>query len=779
MIPSRSVLIVDDQQSMRSEIKHDLEMNNFTVAERAGYTAAVDYLSENPTAFVLLDRLLSTGEVENRGLKEICDVAGGATVIVYTEREMSDAQKYHIRELGAARVIKRADIPPNMQVFSRELKEMMDLSDELGSIRGERNRIVAVLVGIDVGVTIVDKEFHCWFANEQQNRLVGTECRGGLCWKLFHDRPGEWGPCWGCIVERSIRTGHDYERVFLSRFRDGNLGWVRVRTKPVKDSADNTIAAREAVSTLDPNTLPLIDRLKAIAQGLMQIGFARARVFRADGSTLRPVAAAHKDDKFEPEEDGYFGEVAASEYEVKVDMCACLKSVAENRVATVIGEGDERSSTPYTKAWQLKPPFLEVPVWRTDGQLAGWISADLVGLGEPVFGSVKDRWLGGAEDIKWIEEHFGKEVLHALEAVNPAQQEQNDIINRAMIDVGGANSVQSALDAVKGALGKLLPGRRISIRRLLRDKQLVEDEHLCLGQRDGGTPSRIAIDDRRSLAAMAARSVKAVWLDDRKQSNVPESYAGPNIISTASIALIVEGSVVGTMSIDSSKETHWEKDGLIGPLERLARVVALVVRDTNLSANIDRDDVAAYAASSLKSYVERYKIEAELENCHQLAVTLKNLAQDGADTTKPVDEMLTSIGRARAILSDRPEEQKCQLSAVANVLKERYSGHRYIAATFEVPVPNLHLAIPESIASGILDTLIGLSAIAPGTTPAVPVQVRVSATIDGTDCTVRVSPSGPVNTHEYVIARGAAIAFQGDLKIEEAEPAFRLRLPVM
>ena len=56
--------------------------------------------------------------------------------------------------------------------------------------------------------------------------------------------------------------------------------------------------------------------------------------------------------------------------------------------------------------------------------------------------------------------------------------------------------------------------------------------------------------------------------------------------------------------------------------------------------------------------------------------------------------------------------------------------------------------------------------------------VRITAAVKGSDAEIRVTPGAAAQGSDFVIARGAAIAFRGDLKLEEFTGAFRLRLPV-
>jgi len=686
MNATRSVLIVDDQPSKREQIAQVLK-SNYDVVQKDGYDEAVEYLRNIPVAFILLDRSLATGPVEQLGLAEICAAAGKAHVIVYTDKDqLTGPEEYRIKERGAIRVIGRTEIA-NLDVFSRELNELLELSSQLKSFTGERSKIVAALVGVDVGVTIIDKDFHCWFANEQQDILVGGKCSGGLCWKVFHGRPADWGACWGCTVSQVISSGNEKERVFLSRLHNDELSWLRVRTKPVLNKDGKAIAAREAVSRLDPDTLALDDRLSGIAQGLLQLGFGRARIFRAgsDSGTLEPAAAAAVTDDVWLETKDYFATIARWSHAgnaIRIAHCPYAQRAHDSPSGKVTEAWDPKlGRSPYAEAMSLDPPYLDVPVWAREGgrRLVGWISADMVGLTTHVCEAARKRWLT-AEALTWIREKFGAQLIDALEADDPGQQTQNEIIHRAVIDVGGANSVDSALGAVRSAATNLVPGCRVSVRLWSRGGGLVEYEDLCVGARASNTPPEIGVENRDSLAALAFRSAKSVWVNNRGTSQLPPGFAGEGVVSTASIPLSVEGIVVGTMSIDSSTELHWAEQRLVRPLEHLARIAALVVRDINLRPKTDREDVAAYAASTLRSYVERREMEEALRDTADYATALTASLDTGNPAANLAEKVRGAIENAQGLLH-RPEIQSCRLLEVFDALKKRYMGKQ--ALVFE------------------------------------------------------------------------------------------------
>lgn len=776
MNSARSVLIVDDQPLMRQDIAKDLRAKNYDVVEKGGYLEAVEYLKQTAVAFILLDRILAEGVVEVRGLAEICAVAGESHVIVYTDKsDVTRVAEYRLKERGAIRVIDRKEIGSNLEVFSRELNELLNLSIGLKSFRGERSRIVAALVGIDVGVTIIDKDYHCWFANDQQNSIVGAECSGRLCWKAFHNRPGDWGPCWGCAVTRVIATGEELEGVFLSRFHNDQLGWVSVHTKPVKDG--ETVAVREVVSRLDPNTLTLNIRLSTIAKGLLQLGFGRARIFcvKSDSGTLELMAAASVHDDAWAETNAYFDSIADSANAIRIDECTYMKAVYDGRIGKPVGAWDPNvGPSPHTKALMLEVPYLDLPVWDGDGgSLLGWISADLNGLNPDVIEAVKQRWFT-QKGLGWLQEKFGAQLVDAIKAEPPGQQKKKEIIQRAVMEVGGADSVDSALEAVRKAAESLVPNRRVSVRFLNRG-ELIEYEALCVGERDSSTPERISVEDKRSLAAYVARTVKPVWVDNRRLSAVLRpSYAGEEIISTASIPLSVEGIVVGTLSIDSKIETRWADERLTGPLESLARIMALVVHDINPAGRMDREDVAAYAASELRQYVERHEIEEKLQVAATYAIALSKSLQKESSYKEVAARVVRAIEDARDTLYHSPEQQNCHLHEVC----KRYDDPAIVLCEFGSN--QYKLAVPESIVSGILDTLVKMASNTLTEMGKQQIPVRITATIKDMAAVIRVIPGTAVQGHNFMIARGAAMLFRGGLKVEESMDGqvFHLRLPL-
>jgi hypothetical protein len=218
-------------------------------------------------------------------------------------------------------------------------------------------------------------------------------------------------------------------------------------------------------------------------------------------------------------------------------------------------------------------------------------------------------------------------------------------------------------------------------------------------------------------------------------------------------------------------------------LEQLARIAALVVRDIKLSAKTDREDVAAYAASTLRDYVERREIEEALRATAEYATALTASLQPGSSAASSAEKVRVAIENARQVLTQGSEDQSCRLRQVFDAVEKRHMGKQILVLESAdkpgEPVPEqFKLAVPDSLLSGILDTLVTMASATLSGSATSSSPVRITVAVKGTDAEIRVTPGAAARGSDFVIARGAAIAFRGDLKPDESTGAFRLRLPV-
>lgn len=300
---NESILIVDDDALFRTTLSRALTDLGCTVQSVPDFeTAKVELFQGLRPFLVFADRKIGGCDVEKQHLSEIKRIWPEAHVIVYTRLEdLTVQQERFILSQGATRVLDRSHVADSVDKLLQEFQELRGVSSALSDLTGSRKNVVSLLVGADVGVTVIDKHYVCWFANKAQEEMVGRPCAGGLCWTLFHGHPPEAGPCWGCEIREVFKTERPTHRIILAYLPTGSISWQSVQCKPIHDREGRVIAALEAVSVYSEGLLrnmEATERLFLVARGMLHAGFGRVRVYSASSDTDQKelVAAVSRSD---------------------------------------------------------------------------------------------------------------------------------------------------------------------------------------------------------------------------------------------------------------------------------------------------------------------------------------------------------------------------------------------------------------------------------------------------------------------------------------------------
>ncbi len=677
-----SILLLDDRELPRETLARLLRAENFVVETADSVGKACERLEKGlrPT-FLFTDRQFPNENVEDRALPEFKRIAPDSLIVVFTrEEELSRHDYYAIRAAGAVRVLDRKTMGEqidDIKAVTDEIAELLELRSALKQATKSRDILLAAVAGADVGLTIVDRHNHVWFANEAQERIVGGSCSGGLCWNLFDGHPPEMGRCWACGVCQVFKTGKTVERVILTRVKSGRTLWVLIQTTPIYGRDGITIiAAREAVS---PHTEEIVanmerkNRLLAIAQGLLHVGFGRVRIYEAD---LKPnsemanrklcVAASYKDIPCLEGVDGAYGQSLAN-MTLNLKECRyCMKAITDWK-GLLIREWDAQGPSSISKSLGIEPPYFAVPIWSPKGDtLIGFLGADFVGMDEERRKCTID-YLAKDETLDWLRESVGLEVRNALlgaVAESPEALERYKVVQRAELEVGAAESVDAATAALARAFVAVLPdGCIVSARRMEGDSLLAE-KGLCSPTTGIEIPKVVALADSQSLAAYVVNTHRrALWLDDYPQyrekaieDSRPPGLSPESTKSAAHIPISFEGTIYGSLSIDSPNPIRWHEDGLDEPLMRLTSLTALVVREIRLHVGLDKAKannaaLIAFAAGTTNDAIWKHwaiqKLQAQSAKAATIFGVVEALSQPlSPDELDRVRSALEKVGRS-------------------------------------------------------------------------------------------------------------------------------------
>ena len=603
--------------------------------------------------------------------------------------------------------------------------------------------------------------------------------------------------------------------MFLNRHANGSVGWVDVQSKPIKSlTTGNTIAVREAVAETSHvvlSNLTLERRLLLIAESLIRVGFGRARIYTFDtagtNANLR-AAAAWTDDPHNPKSE-YFESIRSLNLEI--DACPYALDAHENRIGSFVAEWKLDGPSPLADRIDLQPPYFDVPIYRDDGMLHSWLSADFVGMDTDLRKKAIAHY-ARKESLTWLREEYGREIRLADDTEGkPGYREKFQIARRARFGIANAKSVDGAINEISIAFRDLLPQCRASV-RMKREYELQEFRRLSWGSHGPETIPDLALDDSGSLAVAVVNHPIPKWISNypeyarnARKRGTPVGYLPAATQSTAQIPLKLENIVLGTLSISSPTTINWEEEGYKQPLSALAKDIALVLRDLALQEEIDRamDERAAMIAYSVSVSADglwRHWAQQRLSQVSAIIGIIRTELANGTLENSELDRNLIELSgvvtriQTAQLANDAPPS--CSTEAVFSRLKEIYALQR--------PVPTFSadgtydLKVPEFILRDILMILLdnALRAIQTSSrTGGVTLSTRLSEAFLAID----VADDGPGISEEMQLrifrgfvrsekgqglgllyARGAALNYGGDLTFASRPGAtrFTLKLPL-
>jgi CheY-like chemotaxis protein len=822
----RAVLLIDDNEAFGRRLREALSVQGYTVAVCGTVDEVVARLKEGPAPpFILADRMLAGVAIERGGLQALRGVLrADQIVIVYTNvADLTAEEAYELQEKGATRVLDKVQIDALVEDVGRvevEFRGLLALADELRSITEERARIAAALVGANVGVAVIDRNYKCWFANAELERLVGGQCASTLCWRGLYGVPVALGRCWGCAVAAVFAGASQAERLMLCRFRPGVTRWVQVRSSPVcVDGVSGPLAVREAVCELSEEAVAALGtqrRLAAIGRGLVHMGFGRVRIYEAnlqdEGRLVLAVAAARSD---QLGEDGELRGAAPAFIGMVVQVKDCpyaSRAYAEKR-AQLVESWDPALGGRGTWSREVGcvPPYFDVPILDAEGRLCAWLSVDFEGLEGAQLESAKAEYLK-KETGDWLQSEYGAAIERAIASHGHGglERERGAIVERAKLAVGSASSVVEAMKGLRGALEELLPGCRVTVRRMVPARQLRVDPELSVGGLDEA-PAAIDLADPRSLAARAVNERRMLWLHDLKKYRASAEahgdalgYAVAGTASSAQVPLMVEGTVYGCLSISSAEPRDWEKEAYVGAIQALAALTALVLRDiAGIEQNAcDREGLIAYASMMTSSAPWRVWARRRM----LLATSELQQCLEAPDATALSPSCREHMGRALATVREAAKDDGdmggayCYVPRVIECLS-KMNPERWRRVTCDEGTGLPPLRAPEGVVVNVLQVLLenaleaverqyGAHAEGEGkvsiTARALGRSIHIAVTDNGpgiADAVVKVlfrakTPSASGAGTSLLAARGAALAIGGDLVLDEHRSGARVRLIV-
>ncbi|MFZ2632729.1 MAG: ATP-binding protein [Desulfosalsimonadaceae bacterium] len=599
------ILLVDDTKHTRESLSDLFQAQGYSVAEAGSADEALKLLEDGngEIGFALVDQVLDrTLESGTQAVKQISDMRPDLFIVMYTaDPEIKDIHRWNAMKSGAHRYIRKAnagELLRDIDEFIQDMSELQDLTRIFKGITSGRLEMASAIIGIDVGITLIDREYRIWFANKTQADIVGTpNIVGAPCWKFLHGCAVNQGQCFGCSVKEVFESGQTSTRTFLSRSPSWRLEWLQVVTTPIftkaSDKPQRVIAAKKATQRLDSvvKEMKLADRLRYIAQGIVFAGYGRARIYQSlHTDRLTCVAAAAGPDSKADQD--YLSKVSGFVTSEDKTNPYVRKAMQEMTGTLHLNwDPDLGEDANLIMQLDLNPPWIDLPVWN-EKELIGWLGVDIKGGRK----SCLDN-----EDIQNLKP-FAEEIIRAfMEAPDASGPEKPDFrkkVSEARIKVAGAQGIDEALQAILDAVNDITPCRDVVLR--IREDRLLRFLKGMKGDKRTA-PDAVSVEGTNTLTGYVVRSSNPYFISDYQEhirridhgERLLRAMNAPEGPSLAILPLMIEWTCFGTMRIEPKERINWDEPGLKPALAEIASLAALIVRDISINRELAEGKAAA------------------------------------------------------------------------------------------------------------------------------------------------------------------------------------------
>lgn len=124
----------------------------------------------------------------------------------------------------------------HIQIMAKDIMRERKIEEEKSKVK---NRLEAILNGIDEGLAVIDRNYKIRSTNRaffKSLRYAGKSVIGKYCYKVVHN----YGkPCRHCVARNTFQTGKPSESIRSHRDSDGTKIYHQTRTYPLRDPDGN------------------------------------------------------------------------------------------------------------------------------------------------------------------------------------------------------------------------------------------------------------------------------------------------------------------------------------------------------------------------------------------------------------------------------------------------------------------------------------------------------------------------------------------------------------
>jgi len=255
-----TVLIIDDEESIRETFKVFLEMGGHNVLTASDYLSALASLSAHDIDIVFSDIVLAT----HSGLeilREIKDRGMLCPVIIITGIPNMETAREAIR-LGAfdylSKPIKRETL---LRIAGQALRHKQ-LLDEKTVVEAEKERyrqnLEAIFRSVQDVILTVDQQMRIIAANDATARLLDLDCQTIIGQQLDNLLPASYAPC-VTVLQETLQTKEvirEYRIEWINKQHGNQV--VVLNTAPLLDGNNNFVGA--VLTIRDITRLAILER---------------------------------------------------------------------------------------------------------------------------------------------------------------------------------------------------------------------------------------------------------------------------------------------------------------------------------------------------------------------------------------------------------------------------------------------------------------------------------------------------------------------------------------
>jgi len=379
--------------------------------------------------------------------------------------------------------------PATVEIATRTAKELRSLDGAAKHFLATLSTSQEVRTLLGTAVSLIDNQFRIWHMDAVHVAMTGGgPVEGQICWHAYHGSEHQIGPCQGCAVAETFRSGKARAPRVIASQVEKEMRFFQVASQPVHiDSGAKLVAefASDITDTPRVNCMEGEKTLKLLMRAITSYGFARARAWEVkDNSFTISTSAGYSRRK---KVEGRTWDLRFDPYSVNALMIA-----KKPQIYSEADLGKEKLREPLGK--QNVKWWMEFPFFDRSGQPIGVLAVDNEDEGRDKkiqqlleVQQVANRVEAIMRQTSWLpaQEKIMREKLEALRGVGYEQASLWDLFDdelqtiRGRLSLGSGEEIRAARTSLYCERFLYEAGALHRIPRIFDRIELVEGSEKC------------------------------------------------------------------------------------------------------------------------------------------------------------------------------------------------------------------------------------------------------------------------------------------------------------